>query len=148
MPNNDIPEYFAILRYIWRKIEISAIEGILKAQQNQEGDTDTVTVYLFLAKIRCRVSCRFSKLPSKGIPWIFRQFTVHWTKRSYWGHSWTKRSYWGHSKTKRGIPIPFTVTLYLFLANIRCRFSICLGFRGHVFFLVVPKNLECNKKMS
>ena len=30
--------------------EKSAIEGILKAQQSQEGDTDTVTVYLFLAK--------------------------------------------------------------------------------------------------
>ena len=27
--------------------------------------------------------------------WIFRQFTIHWTKLSYWGHS----------KTKREIPI-------------------------------------------
>ena len=44
--------------------EKSAIEGILKAQQNQEGDTDTVTVYLFLAKIRYR----FSKMPNKDIP--------------------------------------------------------------------------------
>ena len=33
--------------------EKSAIEGILKAQQNQEGDTDTVTVYLSLARIPC-----------------------------------------------------------------------------------------------
>ena len=32
MPNNGIPEYFASLRYIERK---SAIQGILKAQQNR-----------------------------------------------------------------------------------------------------------------
>ena len=45
---------------------------LLRAQQNQEGDTDTVTVYFFLSKLRCR----FSKLPKKGIPWILRQFTA------------------------------------------------------------------------
>ena len=64
---------------------------LLRAQKKQEGDTDTVTVYLFLAKI----PCRFSKLPNRGIPWILRQFSVHWTKISFWGHN----------KTKRGIPI-------------------------------------------
>ena len=56
--------------------EKSAIEGILKAQQNQEGDTDTVTVYLFLAKI----TCLNFKIPNNGIPLISRQFTVHSTK--------------------------------------------------------------------
>ena len=69
---------------IYRKIspvygilnEKSAIEGIVKAQRNQEGDTDTVTEYFFLTKIRCCLSCRFSKLPKNGIPSIFRQFTV------------------------------------------------------------------------
>ena len=49
---------------------------LVRAQQNQKGDTDiipiTVTVYLFLAKIRCR----FSKMP-KVYRWIFRLFTVH-----------------------------------------------------------------------
>ena len=49
--------------------EKSAVEGILKAQQNQEGDTDTVTVYLFLAKIRYRFMSLL-KLPNKGIPLI------------------------------------------------------------------------------
>ena len=45
--------------------------------------------------------------------WIFRQFTVYWTKISYWGH-----------KTKRGLP---TFTVYChgirFLAQVRCRFQ-------------------------
>ena len=51
MRNNCIPEYFAILWDIFD--ETSAIESIFKAQQNQEGDIDTVTVYLFLAKMTC-----------------------------------------------------------------------------------------------
>ena len=44
MPNNGIP------------VDFTAVYGtlnesqLLRAQQNQEGDTDTVTVYLFLAK--------------------------------------------------------------------------------------------------
>ena len=57
MSNNGIPVYFASLRYIERKTQL------LRAQQNQEGDTDIITVYLFVAKIRCR----FSKLSNKGI---------------------------------------------------------------------------------
>ena len=48
MPNNGIPEIFPFNGTFDEK---SAIEGILKAQQNQEGDTDTVRVYFFLAKI-------------------------------------------------------------------------------------------------
>ena len=51
--------------------EKTAIEGISKAQ-NQE-DTDTVTVYLFLAKYLVLIF----KMPNNGIPLIFRQFTVH-----------------------------------------------------------------------
>ena len=67
MPNNGIPEYFASLRYMNEK---SAIEDILKAQQNQEGDTDTVTVYLFLAKIRCRFHVAFQNCQTK----VYRGF--------------------------------------------------------------------------
>ena len=57
-------------------------DQLLRAQQNPERDTDTVftvTVYLFLATVRCYNS----KLPNKSIPWIFRQFTVPRTKISY-----------------------------------------------------------------
>ena len=91
-----------------------AIEGILKAQQNQEGDIDTVTVYLFLAKI----TCLNLKLPNNGIPLIYRQFTVH---PPVYGTL--------NNKTKRGIPIylgPFTVTVYRFMAKKRCRFRFVL----------------------
>ena len=110
MPNYGTPVYFASLRYMNKK----SATYVLRAQQNQEGDTDTVTVYLFLAKLRCR----FSKMPNKGIPpCIFRQFTVHWTKISYWGH-----------KTKRGIPIYSLLSRYTsFWQSILCRFSFCLG---------------------
>ena len=49
MPNNGIPEYFATV-YFYEK---TAIADILNAQQNQEGATSTVTVYLFLDTIPC-----------------------------------------------------------------------------------------------
>ena len=55
----------------------SGIEGIFKAQQNQEGYTDTASVYLVLAQIRWLFSRCFSKLPYKGIPLSLCQFTVH-----------------------------------------------------------------------
>ena len=63
--------------------EKSAIKGILKAQQNQAGDTDTVTVYLFLAKIPCL--SWFSKCQTTLDHWFpaslryISQFTVHST---------------------------------------------------------------------
>ena len=108
--------YFASLRYIEQKNQ----------QLNQEEDTDTVTTYLFLAKIRCR----FSKLPNIGIPCIFRQFSVHWTKICDWGQN----------KTNRVIPINRLLSRYTsFWQNIRCRFSFGLGFRGRMVFLAVAK---------
>ena len=77
--------FFAILRYIERK---SAIEGT----KTRDGDTDIYrllsryTWYQFMAIIRCLNS----KLPNKGMPWILRHFTVHWTKISYWGRNKTQ----------------------------------------------------------
>ena len=55
--------FYASLRYIERK---SAIEGT-KPREGYQYLPFTVTVYLFLAKKRCLNS----KLPNKGIPWIF-----------------------------------------------------------------------------
>ena len=106
---------------IYRKIspvygilnEKSAIEGIVKAQRNQEGDTDTVTVYVFLAKIRCRFSWRFYNSQIK----IYRGFYTSLRYIRQLTVNWTKLSYWSHSKTKRVIPIPFNVTAYIFLAK-------------------------------
>ena len=83
MPNNGIPEYFPSLRYIERKNQL--FEGILKAQRNQEGDTDTVTVYLFLAKYDVAFQNRQTKVYRRfppSLPYI-RLFTLHWTKMSY-----------------------------------------------------------------
>ena len=97
-----------------------AIEGILKAQQNQEGDIDTVTVYLFLAKI----TCLNLKMPNNGIPLIYRQFTVHPPVYGTLNENKLLR----HNKTKRGIPIPFTVTAYLFLAKHKMSFFILSRF--------------------
>ena len=53
--------------------EESAVEGILKPQQNHEGDTDT-TSFWQKYDVSFHVA---SKLPNKGIPLISRQFTVH-----------------------------------------------------------------------
>ena len=130
MPNNGIPEYFAGLRYIERKNQI-CYEGILKAQQNQEGDTDTAAVYLFLTKMRCRFSCCFSKLPKQ-------RYTVDFPP-----------VYGTLNKNKRGMPIYRLMSRYTALwQKIRLGFSFCLGFRGRIFFLLVAKNPEYKNEVK
>ena len=63
MPNNGIPVYFASLRYSERKNKKIS----LRAQQNQEGDTDTVTIYFFLAKY----DVEFEKCQTKACRGIY-----------------------------------------------------------------------------
>ena len=107
---------------------------LLKAQQNQEGDTDTVTVYLFLAKITCTSYIIIFKMPDNGIPLISRQITVH---QPVYGT-------FNDNKTKRGIPICRLMSRYTaLLQKIRRGFSFCLGFRVRMFFVVVAKNPKC-----
>ena len=116
--------------------EKSAIEGILKAQQNQEGDTDTVTAYIFLAKIPCLL---FFKMPNNGIPLIYCQFTVHQPVCGAFNDN----------KTKRGIPMYRLLSRYTVLwQKIRWGFSFCLGFRGRIFFLVVAKTPQCKNQVK
>ena len=80
---------------------------LVKAQQNQEGDNDipfTVTIYLFLAKIRFLTS----KMPNNGIPVDFTP--VYGTLN--------ESQLWRAKQNKEGdIDIPFTVSVYLFLAK-------------------------------
>ena len=124
MPNNGIPEYFAGLRYIERKNQI-CYEGILKAQQNQEGDTDTAAVYLFLTKMRCRFSCCFSKLPKQ-------RYTVDFP--SVYGTSASLRYIERQQDQEGDTDIPFTVTLYRFMAHHTMLFLFCLDLEDVCFF--------------
>ena len=73
----------------------TAIEGT-----NQEGDTDTVTTYLFLAKIRCR----FAKLPnvcrgfSASLRYIGRKYAIEGTTEPRGGYQ--------HTVYCHGMPLP------------------------------------------
>ena len=75
---------FASLMYIERKNQL------LRAQQYQEGDTDNVTVYLFLAK----TLCRFSKLPkvyrgfSASLRYIERKYAIEGTTKRRGGYQY------------------------------------------------------------
>ena len=87
---------------------------LLRAQQNQEGNTDisfTVTVYLFLAK--------------NTIP-LFKtakqSYTVHF--RPVYGTLNENQLYLFRAQQNQegDTDMPFTVTVYRFNAKIRCRF--------------------------
>ena len=136
MPNNGIPEYFASLRYIERKTSYwGHIEGTTKPRGRHR--------YCHGIPLFGKNTMLLFKLPKvyrgffASLRYI-RQFTVHWTKISYWGTT----------KPRGGYQYPLLSRHTYFWQNIRCRFSFCLGFRGRVFFLVVPKKPECNKYMS
>ena len=85
MPKTVLRVYRNIFAVYGTFDEKSAIEGVLKAQQNHEGDTDTVTVYLFLAKI-CRLNFQNAK----------KRYTIYFPP--VYGTFYD-------NKTKRGIPI-------------------------------------------
>ena len=71
MPNNGISVYFA--SYVTLNEKIS-----LRAQHNQDGDTDTVTVCLFLAKYDVAFQERQTKVYRGFFASLryIRQFTV------------------------------------------------------------------------
>ena len=75
---------------------------LLRAQQNQEGDTDTITVYLFLATIRCR----FSKKQTYAVDFPPVYGTLN-----------EKKLLRAQQNQEGDTNIPFTVTVYLFLAK-------------------------------
>ena len=93
--------------------EKSAIKGILKAQQTKREIPILSRNISFWQKYDVACHVAFQNCQQMVYRVFFaslryvRQFTVHWTKISYWGYS----------KTRRGIPIPFTVTVDLFLAK-------------------------------
>ena len=93
-------------------IVIGLIEGILKTQQNQEGETDTVTVYLFLAKIRCH---NFQNAKQR--------YTIYLS--SFYGTSASLR-YIQQQNQEGDTDIPFTVTVYRSMAKKTSRFFIVL----------------------
>ena len=69
-----------------------------------------IPIYRLLSRYICfwqKIRFRFSKLPSKVIPFISGQFTAHWTKISC--------TYLGHNKTKRAIPICRSLSRYTVL---------------------------------
>ena len=117
--------------------EKSGIEGILKAQQNQEGDIDTVTVYLFLAKVQ-RLNFQNAKQ---------RYNTIDLSPD--YGTSASLRYIQRRQNQERNT-IHRLLSRYTGLwQRIRCRFSLCLGFRGRMFFLVVAeKNPEQHKSTT
>ena len=129
MPKTVLRVYRNIFAVYGTFDEKSAIEGVLKAQQNHEGDTDTVTVYLFLAKI-CRLNFQNAK----------KRYTIYFPP--VYGTFYD-------NKTKRGIPIYRLLSRYTALWQKRRRgFSFCLGFRGRMFFLVVTKTPECKNQVK
>ena len=100
----------------------SSVEGILKAQQNQEGDTDTVTVYLFLQKY----DVAFQNCQTK-------------VYRGFYGTLNENKPLTAQQNQEGDTSIPFTVTVYLFLAKHTISLSYRLGFRGRTSFLVEAK---------
>ena len=109
--------------------EKSAIEGKLKSHQNQEGDTDIVMVYLFLAKMHCLNFQNAKQRYPLDFPPVYGTFN--------------------DNKTKRGIPIYRLMSRYTALwQKIRLGFSFCLGFRGRIFFLLVAKNPEYKNEVK
>ena len=97
MPNNGIPEYFASLRYIERKISYSGhIEGTTKPRGGcrychgiRLFGKNTMSLFMSLFKTSKGISRIFRQFtvhpPVYGTPASLRytrQFTVHWTKIS------------------------------------------------------------------
>ena len=96
MPNYGTPVYFASLRYMNKK----SATYVLRAQQNQEGDTDTVTVYLFLQKY----DVAFQNCQTK-------------VYRGFYGTLNENKPLTAQQNQEGDTSIPFTVTVYLFLAK-------------------------------
>ena len=121
MPNNGISEYFASLRYIWRD---QLLRACWRHNKTKRGITDTVTVYLFLAKIRClnfqNEKNGMTLISQPDLRYI-SQFTMHSTK-------------------PRG-GYRCTVYCHTSLWQKKSRFFICLAFRWRIFFLEVAKNV-------
>ena len=122
MPYNGIPEYFASLRYNWRKI--SYWGHIQETTKPRGGYRYCHGIPLFGKNT---MSVLISKMPNNGIPLIYRQGTVH---QPVYGT-------FNDNKTKRGIPIYRLLSRYTDLwQKIRWGFSCCLCFRGRIFVLV------------
>ena len=128
---NDKKRYtglFCQLRYMWRN-QLQVLRAYWRHNKIERGITDTVTVYLFLAKIRC---LNFQNAKQRYIidfPPIYGTFN--------------------DNKTKREIPIYRLLSRYTALwQKIRRGFSFCLGFRGRISFLVVAKNPEYKNQVK
>ena len=95
--------------------EKSAIEGKLKSHQNQEGDTDIVMVYLFLAKMHC-LNFQNAK----------QRYTTDFPP--FHGTSASLRYIQRQQNQEGDTDIPFNVTVYRFVAKNTSRFFILSWF--------------------
>ena len=101
MPNNGILYYFASLRYIWRN---QLLRAYWRHSKTKKGITDTVTVYLFLSKIRC---LNFQSAQN-GIPLI---------SQTDYGISASLRYIQRERNQEGDTDVPCTVTVYRFMAK-------------------------------
>ena len=130
MPNKGTPDYFASLRYIWRK-------QLLRAYWRHKtywAITDTITVYLFLPEIRCFL---ILKMPQTFISLI---------SQPGYGTAANLRYILREQNRKGYTDVPFTVTIYRLMAK-KSRF-VCLGFTWRIFFLVECEDTVAVAKTS
>ena len=126
---NAKQRYTALFCQLTVHLTKSAIEGILQAQQNQEGDYRYCHGIPLFGK-NCDVL--IFKMPKTVYHWFSSQITVF-------------QPVYGTVKRRNqdgDTDVPFTVTVYRFMAK-KSRFFSCLGFWWRIFFLliVVAKNV-------
>ena len=105
LPNKGIPVDFPPVYGTLNKNQL------LRAQQNQEGDTDIYRLLSRYTSFWQKYDALFQNCETKVYRWIFRQFTVHLNENQLLSAQQNPRGGCRY--------LPFTVTVYLFLAKVR-----------------------------